>query len=131
MKRRRRFSPASTTSATPSPAAAPPRNLPFVTPQGSKETFLSLHYLYTYPSTRIYKRTVNVSFTDQYCERPLWENAAIGRVRPFVSLYQLTFDLEFFHVHTPCSEKVTHFVFEHNFTTTSSILLQFSVTVKK
>ena len=52
--------------------------------------------VYTYPSTRIYKRTVNVSFTDQYCERPLWENAAIGRVRPFVSLYQLTFDLEFF-----------------------------------
>jgi len=28
-----------------------------------------------------------------------------------------------------CSEKVEHFVFEHNFTITSSIFLQFSVTV--
>ena len=37
------LSPASTTSATPSPAASPPRNLPFVTFQGSKETYLSLH----------------------------------------------------------------------------------------
>jgi len=30
-------------SATPSPAASPPRNLPFITFQGSKETYLSLH----------------------------------------------------------------------------------------
>jgi len=30
---------------------------------------------------------------------------------------------------TPCSEKVVHFVFERNFTTTSSIFLQFSVTI--
>jgi len=30
---------------------------------------------------------------------------------------------------SPCSEKVVHFVFEHNFSTTSSIFLQFSVTV--
>jgi len=30
---------------------------------------------------------------------------------------------------TPCSEKVVHFVFERNFTTASSIFLQFSVTI--
>jgi len=33
--------------------------------------------------------------------------------------------------YTPCSEKMVHFVFKHNFTITSSIFLQFSVTITK